>query len=296
MMVFLSHTAYDAPIAHFLKGALGPQLSVDFFLLPDDAPPGTAWIDRIKLGLERSDELYSIVSPESLPRPWMSAEWACFWMQGKPTTPLLIETRVEQLWEPMRAFQSVNLADASSVAAFLRSISAKTGSEPAEGIRPLTNEIIQEVPRIRARQARGDVERAAGLIKVNLRGGTDNINPRDVQTLIMHDRMEELLSMATSPDAASVKQRQVAVALISLDRVGEAAQIAEGIQNRAEARTVCTRIVEHIPRGATAASTEWEALDRLYPRLGEPQRRDVLEAMDRHGVAPLGRWAATESL
>ncbi len=141
-MVFLSHTAYDAPIAHFLKGALGPQLGVDFFLLPDDAPPGTAWIDRIRLGLERSNELYSIVSPESLPWPWMSAEWACFWMQGKPTTPLLIETRVEQLWEPMRAFQSVNLADVSSVAAFLRSINAKMGVEAAEGIRPRTNEIV----------------------------------------------------------------------------------------------------------------------------------------------------------
>lgn len=70
----------------------------------------------------------------------MSAEWACFWMQDKPTTPLLIETHVEQLWEPMRAFQSVNLADVSSVAMFLRSISSKTGVEPAEGIRPLTNE------------------------------------------------------------------------------------------------------------------------------------------------------------
>lgn len=294
-MIFLSHTAYDAPTAHFLKGALGPQFGLGFFLLPDDAPPGTAWIERIRLGLERSDELYSIVSPESLPRPWMSAEWACFWMQGKPTTPLLVETRVDQLWEPMRAFQSVNLTDASSVAAFLRSISNKTGVEPTEGIRPLTNEIVQEVPRIRARQALSDVERAAGLIRANLRGGTDNINARDVQTLILHDRMEELLSMATASDAASVKQRQIAVALIELGRIGEAAQIAEVMQNRAEARTVCTWIVERIPRGATEASGEWEALDRLYIRLGEPQRRDVLEAMDRCGVAPLGRWAATGS-
>ena len=93
---------------------------------------------------------------------------------------MLIETRVEQLWEPMRAFQSVNLADATSVAAFLRSISDKTGIQPAEGIRPLTNEIIQEVPRIRARQALGDVERAVGLMRTNVRGGTDNINARDV--------------------------------------------------------------------------------------------------------------------
>ena len=265
-------------------------------MLPDDAPPGTAWIDRIKLGLERSDELYSIVSPESLPRPWMSAEWACFWMQDKPTTPLLVEARVEQLWEPMRAFQSVNLTDVSSLAVFLRTISAKTGVEPAEGIRPLANEIVFEVPRIRARQALGDVERAAELIQANLHGGTDNINPRDVQTLIVHDRMEELLSLATSSHAASVKQRQVAVALIDLNRIGEAAQITEGIQNRAEARTVCVRIVERIPRGATEASSEWQALDRLYPRLRGPQRRDVLEAMDRCGIAPIGRWVAEAEL
>ena len=217
-------------------------------------------------------------------------------MQDKPTTPLLIETRVEQLWEPMRAFQSVNLSDASSVAAFLRSISTKTGVEPAEGIRPLTNEIVYEVPRIRARQALGDVERAAELIRVNLRGGTDNIDARDVQALIAHDRMEELLSLAESPDAASVKQRQVAVALIDLDRIGEAARIAEVMQNRAEARTVCIRIVERMPRGATRDSSEWQALDRLYPRLRAPQRRDVSEVMDRCGIAPLGRWAADDSL
>jgi len=296
MIVFLSHTAYDAPTARFLKGALGPQLGVGFFLLPDDAPPGTAWIERIRLGVEQSDELYSVVSPESLPRPWMSAEWACFWMQDKPTTPLLIETRVEQLWEPMRAFQSVTLSDVSSVVSFLRSISVKTGVEPAEGIRPLANEIVYEVPRIRARQALGDVERAAESIRTNLRGGTGNIDARDVQALIAHDRMEELLSLAVSADATSVKQRQVAVALIDLNRIGEAMRIAEVMQNRSEARTICTWIVERIPRGATEASSEWEALDRLYPRLRAPQRRDVLEAMDRRGIVPLGRWAVAGPL
>jgi hypothetical protein len=294
MMVFLSHTGYDAPIARFLKGALGPQLGVGFFLLPDDAPPGTAWIERIRLGVEHSDELYSIVSPESLSRPWLSAEWACFWMLGKPTTPLLIETRVEELWEPMRAFQSVDLADGSSVAEFLRSVSAKTGVQPAEGIRPLTNEIVYEVPRIRARQALGDVERAAERIRVNLFGGTGNVNSRDVQTLITSNRKEELLSIATSADAVSVKQRQVATALIDLSRFGEAAQIAEVMQNRSETRTVCIRIVERIPLGAAEASSEWEALNQLYPRLGKPQRRDVLEAMNQRGITPLGRWATTE--
>jgi hypothetical protein len=196
----------------------------------------------------------------------------------------------------MRAHQVVNLLDASSVAWLLRSIAGKTGVEPTEGIRPLTNEIVQEMLRIRARQAMGDVERATGLIQANPHSGTDNINARDVQALIMHDRMDELLSMATSPGAASVKQRQIADALVDLGRIGEAAQIAEVLQNRAEVRTVCARVVGHIPRGANVSSGEWEALDRLHARLGSPQRRDVLEIMDRYGIAPLGRWAAAEPL
>jgi hypothetical protein len=150
------------------------------------------------------------------------------------------------------------------------------------------------VPRIRTLQALGDVERAAELIRVNLGGGKGNVNSDDVQTLIASNRMEELLSMATSAGAVSVKQRQVASALIDLSRFGEATQIAEIMQNRSETRTICIRIVERIPRGATEASSEWEALDRLYPRLGKPQRRDVLEAMDRCGITPLGRWATTE--
>ena len=114
----------------------------------------------------------------------------------------------------------------------------------------------------------------------------------------MHDRMDELLSMATSPGAASVKQRQIADALVDLGRIGEAAQIAEVLQNRAEVRTVCARVVGHIPRGANVSSGEWEALDRLHARLGSPQRRDVLEIMDtmRHSPSwPLGGGRATLS-
>jgi hypothetical protein len=295
MIVFLSHAVYDAPTAHFLKSALGPQLGTGFFLLPDDAPAGTAWIEQIRVGVERSDELYSIVTPQSLPRPWMSAEWACFWIKGKPTTPLLIDIAPEQLWEPMRAFQSVNLVDVPSVVAFLRSIANKTGVQPAEGIRSLANEIVQEVPRIRARQAQDDVARVARNLQENLRGGAGNINPRDVQALVAQEQIVKLLDMATSPAAASVKQRQVAVALVDLGRMDEAARIAEVMQNRAEVRTVCARIVERIMPGATSSPAEWEALDRIYTRLAGPQRRDVLEVMERRSVIPRGRWAAAGS-
>ncbi|SPT52065.1 toll/interleukin-1 receptor domain-containing protein [Actinomadura madurae] len=296
MKIFLSYAAYDQPVAHFLKESLSVEMGVSFWMMSDDTPPGTVWSERIKMGIEKCDAIYSIVTPESVGRPWITAEWASFWILGKPTTPLLIDVKVERLWEPMRAFQSVILTDVSSVMRFLKALSGATGNSPVDGTRRLANEITQEIPLIRERQALGDIERAITRVGSRLRSGTPNIDPLDIRTLLSHDRLEELLSMVESDEATSVKQRQAAVALVNLGRYGEAASIAVLIKNRNEARTVCMEIVRRIPRGATEASDEWQALDRVFPRLGRPQIRDVLEGMEQAGVAPLGPWASGESL
>lgn len=292
MKIFLSHTGYDAPVVQFLRDVLGEAFGIDFFLLPDDAPPGSPWIERIKLGVDRSDELYSIVTPESLTRPWISAEWACFWMQEKPTTPLLVEVSVGDLWEPMRAFQSVDLLDISSTVRFLRSLADRSGREPTSGVTPLAHQIVKEVPRIRDRQALGDLERAINKLHLSLQSNQTNVDSRDVRTLIAHDRMDDLISMATSHHASQVKRRQVAVQLVEVGRFGDAVRIGEHLQNRAEVRTICVHIVRVIPRGATESSDEWKALDRLHANLGTPQRRDVLQEMEQQGIAPLGVWAS----
>lgn len=296
MRVFLSHTSYDAGVVEYLRSLLEHELGVEFFLLPDDAPHGLPWIEQIKLGVENSDELFTVVTPESVHRPWVSAEWACFWMQGKPTTPLLLEVGVDQLWEPMRAFQTVDLLEVSSSTRFLRAIADRTGCEPTSGVTPVAHQMVREIPRIRERQAVADLERTLERLQRTVTANHTNVRAGDVRALIARDRLDDLIAISISAQAAQVKQKQIAVHLVDLGRFGEAARIGEHMQNRAEIRNICLQIVKAIPRGATGSSDEWAALDRLHPKLGKPQRRDVLEFMDRNGVAPLGRWAPADSL
>lgn len=289
---FVSHAASDAPIAVYLTESLGGNLGLDFFLMPRDAPPGLPWIDQIKLGVEQCDVLWSIITPNSATRPWISAEWACFWYQSKPTVPLLAGVGFETLWEPMKAFQSVKLDDATSVTQFLRSVADRTGCQPSSGVVPLAAEVAREVPAIQQRQLVANLEQVFGRLSRNIRSGADNIRPEDVRALVLGNRLDELLQLATSDEAAPVKQRQVATALLESGRTGEAGSLAAVIANRAEARTVAVQIVRRIPRGADSTSEEWQVLDRLFDRLRFPQRRDVLSAMDEAGIAPLGRWAS----
>ncbi|MBO8147755.1 toll/interleukin-1 receptor domain-containing protein [Rhodococcus erythropolis] len=292
MKVFISHAAIDAPIAAYLTESLGRNLGLTFFLMPRDSPPGLPWIDQIKHGLDQCDVLWSIVTPNSADRPWISAEWACFWYQSKPTVPLLAGVGFEILWEPMKAYPSVTLDDVTSVTQFLRSVADETKSQPQSGVVPLAAEIVREVPAIQQRQLVANLEEVFGRLGRDIRSGTDNIRQEDVRALVLGNRLDELLKLATSHEAVSVKQRQVAMALLESGRTGEAGTLANVISNRAEARTIAVQIVRRILRGASLESEEWQVLNSLYDRLGVPQRRDVLFAMEEAGVAPLGRWAS----
>jgi acyl carrier protein phosphodiesterase len=289
MKVFLSHAASDSALATYLTESLGDKLGLTFFGMRD-FPPGRPWIDQIKLGVAQSDVLWSIITPESAARPWISAECACFWYESKLTVPLLAGVGFDTLWDPMKAYTWVKLDDGSSVTRFLRAVADRTGTEPPEGVVPLANELAKEVARIQKRQALADLEEVFKRIARNLQSGTDNISPDDVRALVQGNRLDELMHLTKGENAAPVKQRQVAMSLLEVGRTGEAVAVARGIPNRAEVRTIAIQIVRRMPRGATLASEEWQALDRLYDRLRFPQRRDVLEAMDASGVAPLGRW------
>src|SRR3954447_26538512 len=106
MRVFLSHAHSDGAVARYLASAFR-EVGVRAFMLPDDAAVGAPWMDAILEGLRECDEAVSIITSDSVSRPWIGAEWACFWMQKKPVSALLAETRVDQLWEPMRTLQTV---------------------------------------------------------------------------------------------------------------------------------------------------------------------------------------------
>jgi hypothetical protein len=131
----------------------------------------------------------------------------------------------------------------------------------------------------------------AGHIERNLQAGVGNIRTADVDTLVAGGQIDQLVEAATAPDASSLKQRQLAVALVRQGRVSDAVQVGMVMQNRAELRTVCKEIVRRIAAQPGDVTQEWEALERLGSRLGRPQRRDVLEEMVRLGVDPRMSWA-----
>jgi hypothetical protein len=296
MQVFLSHASADSPIADFLKTCLAGDLGVTVFMLPDDAPPGSEWIEQIRAGISNCDELFSLATPNSVTRPWISAEWACFWLQGKPCTPLLVDVPVSRLWEPMRAYQSANLLSPTSSLPLLKRVAETTRVQPADGVLRLAHSIAKEIPKIRERQRQASVEEVITRVGENMGSGTGDIRPTDVALLVEVERLPELIDLALQPTSSAVKQRQVAVSLVALGRMGEALRIARSIQNRAEARSVAVAVVRQMDRGLGPESEEWTFLFGIFEHLRPPQRRDVREELLRCGVAPLGPWTEPPQL
>lgn len=232
--MFLSHASGDGPVAKYLKACFARALGVDVFMMPDDAPPGSEWIEVIREGVRSCDELFSLATPSSVRRPWMSAEWACFWLQEKPCTPLLVDVTVADLWEPMRAYQAVDLIQPTRCMPLLQRLALETGVQPPDGVLAMAHEMAEEIPKIRERIERDSIEDVVTRVSSHIRSGAENIDPDDVALMVREGRLPDLLDIAESADAAVVKVRQTAVALVRLGRLGEALRLALGIPNRAE--------------------------------------------------------------
>jgi hypothetical protein len=291
--IFISHTTYDGPLARFLRDMLTDAFGLSSFLMPDDAPAGLPWLEQLRRAVLSCDEILSLITPESAMRPWLSAEWACFWMSDRRTTPLLAEIEVGQIWEPMRAAQIVNLLDTGSVIRWLADLATRSPRSPVEGVRGIATEVAREASRIRQHQRYADLETALTRLGMRVRSGMDNINEQDVVALVNAERLPDILTIAVQDDAAPVKQRQIAVALVRLGRPGEAGEVAVTIANRAEIRNVGYETLHRMPAGANEESGEWQLLFKIYPLLGPPQIRDLIAKMDHLRIAPLGPYSAT---
>jgi hypothetical protein len=290
--IFISHTSYDAPVARYLRDVLNDAFGVRSFMMPDDAEPGLPWLEQIRSAVHECDEIVSLVTPESAKRPWLAAEWACFWLSERRTTPLLAEIKVPDIWEPMRAANVIDLLDSGSVGRWLADLATRSPRSPVEGVRGTAAEVGREVARIRKHQRYADLETALAQLTSRIRSGADNVREEDVAAAVQADRIPDILAIATHDDAAPVKQRQVAVALLRLGRAGEAGELAVAIANRAEMRNVGYEALRRMPRGASEDSEEWLLLAKIFPLLGPPQVRDLRTKMAQLGIVPIGPFAA----
>jgi hypothetical protein len=289
MRVFLSHASPDHPLARYLATAFA-AVGVETFMLPENAAPGTSWMEAIRQGLHDCNEAVSLITQQALTRPWIAAEWACFWLQEKHCTALLAGAKVTELWQPMATFQAVNLFDPARLSPLLNRWAGTTGVQPVAGVIPLANEVANEAAAILARQRLENIDAVIGRIANNLMPGTGNIGGEDIARLIEADRVTDLVELALGDGVANVKRRQVAQGLVSAGRHGEALLLAMAIDNRNEAKNVAVTVVDLMPSDALEESEEWQFLIGLYPYLAKPQRRDILDRLVQRGITPIGTW------
>jgi hypothetical protein len=288
MQAFLSHAASDSSIALFLKDKF-EEIGVDLFVMPLDAPTGR-WQESIRRALNECDVLFTLHTPDSHGRPWIAAEWAAFWVRDMDCHPLLVDVRVSDIWEPMRAWQSADLLDRRSLGNFLAEIAETTGQQPAEGTAVLARRISEELPAVRRRQLLQRSEEVMTFVSMNLKPGTDNISPEWIHALVESGRITDLVDMAVDPTSTEVKRKQVAIGLVAESRLGEALSVTKSISNRAEAKNVGLFIVDRMESRLGPESEEWQFLNELYHLLGPNQRRDILERMRNRNLPPLGPW------
>lgn len=289
MKLFLSHATEDAAVAKFLKAAF-VSVGVETFILPDDAPPGGDWMEQIKEGLANSDELVTLVSPAALNKPWIAAEWACFWFSGRHRTPLLVGTQISDLWDGMSPSQAVDLLDPARSLAFFRRLAAITNRQPEEGVLGLAQEVARQIPEIQQRSRISNVDAVLKKISTSLKSGSTNVKEDDVRAAIEAGRISDIVVLATSDHAAVVKQRQVAVALVRAGRPGEAFRIASAIHNRNEVKNVVIAMLDNMRQTLGEESEEWIFLYRIHSYLGAPQLRVIRQHMLELGIYPRGPW------
>ncbi|HAV5511016.1 toll/interleukin-1 receptor domain-containing protein [Acinetobacter baumannii] len=115
-IVFVSHAAVDSEIATLFKSDVEKsflglcQLFVSSNL--DSIQGGKEWMQEIKTNLSEAAVLISLISPVSITRPWIYAEFGAGWIRGIPTISVCHSgLRKDQLPVPLSHFQALDLLD-----------------------------------------------------------------------------------------------------------------------------------------------------------------------------------------
>lgn len=183
--IFLSHAAYDTLTAKVMKDVLARAGVGETFLDADDLRPGDHWLPSIRTAIAECDAIITLLTPEFASRPWMSAEWACFWATNKSTYVLRLDVEREQLFQPMQAAQVADITSVSSMTAFLDTV-----AEDNVNNHHLAQTLVERVARARAEQAAAQTERM--LQELVTRSA---VPERLVKDLIAAGHVEELANL-----------------------------------------------------------------------------------------------------
>lgn len=136
-IVFVSHAAVDSEIATLFKSDVEKsflglcELFVSSNL--DSIQGGKEWMQEIKTNLAEAAVLISLISPVSLTRPWIYAEFGAGWIRSIPTISVCHSgLRKDQLPVPLSHFQALNLLDEMHLEHLYGQISLAIGCQKPE--------------------------------------------------------------------------------------------------------------------------------------------------------------------
>ena len=123
--IFVSHTSKNDSVATAVTKVINDAFKghIELYLAIEKVVGGTQWKQELKRNLRSSHAIISIVTPDSIHKPWLYIEWAPFWLNGKKTYLLLSENvSLGDLVEPMRDFQVVDMLDPDKIGKFLQAL------------------------------------------------------------------------------------------------------------------------------------------------------------------------------
>ncbi len=153
---FLSHAAFDAEIASFLKSELEARvtgLSIFRSSDPTDLPPGVRWPAEIQKALGDAPAFLLLATSRSLARPWVWFESGTVWFRKIPIIPLCLgQIRKTNLPTPLSELQALNLDEPSDLSVLLESLGKGINVRPViEGIETFTSSLAELETKVRAK-------------------------------------------------------------------------------------------------------------------------------------------------
>jgi hypothetical protein len=123
--IFVSHTSSDKNLAQavtrVIEEAFGGR--IELYLAVEDIVGGARWKEDLKKNIKKCDAVISIMTRESINKPWLYIEWAPFWLAEKKFYVLVSDQAdTAALVDPMSDTQAVHIQDESSVEKFFRAL------------------------------------------------------------------------------------------------------------------------------------------------------------------------------
>ncbi|GAA4698337.1 toll/interleukin-1 receptor domain-containing protein [Phytohabitans rumicis] len=281
--IFLSHAAYDTIVAKVLRDILGRAGVGDVFLDADDLRPGDHWLPDIRSAIVDCAAIVTVLTPQFSTRPWMAAEWACFWAAEKPTYVLRLGVALADVFEPMRASIIGDLSSRSSMTAFLDAVA--TGNH--DNYR-LATALVERAAEARVEQAAADADAQLERLVTSPEEVPDDV----ILALIKAGREEDLSALherSGEPRANITRQRlhRVAQALI---RAGISSDLvlplALSIDNSNYQRDAVIAVI----KGGEPLPARQAFADELYGRLSIIARRRIVHAAQDIGMPLSEKW------